>query len=181
METETKTKETKAGDSGMPETYVPATSRPMQVGFWDYAKYAVKPVAAHVLTGNILGYVAAKMAPPAASIKLFSESTLSRMKQLRLVTPEGKWHVFVVSQITGILGGIYANYILWKRIQGRQVGIKDIREDAIKVLEPGEAEAQLEQNQRIQDGIAQIVAKGTSASHAEAALKDSGGQKITQR
>lgn len=166
MEAETKIQKAPATSTVTQKT-APATSQPVQTSFRDYVKYNVKPIVVHVLSGNILGYIVARMAPPATSLKMLSESTLSRLKQLHILTPDAKWHAAVVAQITGVIGGIYAGYRVWKRNEASRLSIKDIHKDVTNAIDPGEMEAQMEQNQRIQNGIRQIVAHGTTDSHAK--------------
>lgn len=164
--------------SNLPVAEAPTERKSQNIKFWDYAKNIA--IVALVTKGSaIAGYFGERLLPD----KLFPKGAVRE-----IVNDAGKKirpFAGTVAMVTGAAGGFVEGWRRWKKIKTQQLGVQDINTELYKELDPKHLQAEVEQNQRIQDGLQQLTASPAepvrgveprAASFAQAALKDKAAQ-----
>lgn len=121
----------------------------------------LKPVlvpAAATLFGVVAGKLFGKFAP-SSWLKNASDKTLLGLSSLGLLNHDLTWNSIGTSRLAGAITGIVGTYLHWKRNEKKRLGIKDVHHDIQEAMNPVELASQVEQNQRIQDGLSELLSQ----------------------
>jgi hypothetical protein len=153
-------------DATLPKLAPPAQRESKKLGVWDFAKSVLLVIAITKLSAAA-GYVAGRFTP--------NEMLPRRWRHIQVKEVLGKKYYPLATYaafVTGSVGGYIEGWRHWRKDKAKQLGVKDIHADIYTELNPQILQAEVEQNQRIQDGIKTIIEqRRPAATHAEAEAK----------
>jgi hypothetical protein len=179
--------QTSAQDS-LPKIAPPAERKSDKLNFWAFVKSTFM-VFLVTKVGYWAGYYTGKLAPASIFPKF-----LQKLKDIKFTTPlgmlrgvenDGSALGLRLGYITGSVAGIVETWRRWRKVKATQLSIQDIHKDIYPILDPNEFKSEIEQNQRIQDGIQTLVSSPRNiqprGSYTEAAMQEAAAAGVPTR
>jgi len=155
----------------------PAPRRSGELGVMAFLKNALTPIA--IATGcTVAGFVIGRFAPK-PFLEALQRQTISLKnsvfslfgsKGVHEVIDEVIKHDFVknaphrLAAWGGGIGSVYAGFREWRKGTAKELGVKDIHADLQQAIDPAQLQKEVEQNQRVQDGIRTLMETGPAHS-----------------
>jgi hypothetical protein len=144
---------TKAAD--LPVIKPPVERKSDKLSFMGYAKSVVLVVVVTKLAA-LAGYLVGRNIPessiPKQIAKYFPKEGISLVSGKKT-----RPFAALMAGVGGTAGGIYEAWKRWGKVKGQELTVKDIHADFYQQLDPRQLQAEVEQNQRIQDGLTRLV------------------------